>query len=98
MQTPSGIYCMSLARLSVQLRRKSEWEKLRLRWASPRILAAPGRDDLRQDRDCNLVGSDGAEVEASRRFELGQSFGRNSLLRQRRLQHFGLATAADKSE
>ena len=48
---------------------------------STRIFAAPRRDNLRQDRDRNLVGGDGAEVEASRRLELGEPFRCNAPLR-----------------
>ena len=48
---------------------------------STRISAAPRRDNLRQDRDRNLIGGDGAEVEASRRLELGEPFRCNAPLR-----------------
>ena len=62
------------------------------------MLAAPHCDDLRQNRDCDLVRGNGAEIEAGRRLELGQLLGGDAPLGQCCLQCFGLFAAADESD
>ena len=57
---------------------------------------ATHRDNFGEDGDRDLVGRDGAEVEAGGRFELRQALGGNAALRQRRLQRFGFLAAADE--
>src|SRR5262249_40910688 len=53
---------------------------------APRLPAAPHRDDLRHDRDRDLVRRDGAEVEPCGRLELGQAFGGDAALGELRFQ------------
>jgi len=60
------------------------------------MFAASRGDDLGQDRDCNLVGCDGAEIETRRRLEVRQTLSGNAPLRERCFQHFGLPPAANK--
>jgi simple sugar transport system permease protein len=57
---------------------------------------ATRRDNFCKDRDRDLVGRDGAEIEAGRRLELRQAFGGNAPLRQRRFQRIGFLAATDE--
>src|SRR5580698_9754226 len=58
--------------------------------------AAPDRDDLRQNRNRDLVRRDGAEIETGGRFQLHQTFGSDAACRERGFQRLGLLAAADE--
>ena len=55
----------------------------------PRVtskLAASHRDDFSQDRDCNLLGRDRAQIKPSRGLQFGQPFGGYAVLCKRGLE------------
>jgi hypothetical protein len=49
-------------------------------WRS-RAIVCPGADDFGRNRDCDLVGGDGAKIEPHGCLEPGQPFGCNAVLR-----------------
>src|SRR5579862_3810750 len=63
-----------------------------------RVLAAADRDDLSQDRDRDLVGRDGAEIEAGGRLELAETVGRDASLCKFPLESLGFFAAADEGD
>ena len=61
-------------------------------------LAASHRDNFGQDRDCNLLGRDRAQIKPGGCLQFGQPFGGHAVLRKRGLECFGFFATADKSD
>src|SRR5215470_9946683 len=61
-------------------------------------LAASHRDDFGQDRDCNLLGRDRAEIKPGGRLQSGQAFGGYAALCKRGLERLGFFATADKGD